>query len=196
MKPYAASCDDNKDVILSVITPYLANKTNVLEIASGTGQHAVFFSQALNHLTWQPSDLTTNLDGINQWLNETQLSNVLSPIELDVSLQWPLTRYDAIFSANALHIMSHQQVEDCFRGLGQVLKVGSVCLFYGPFNYNGSYSSDSNKRFDVWLKNNNAQSCIKDFETIGRLAKQQGLILLKDHEMPANNRMLVFSKDA
>lgn len=194
MKPYSPSCDDNKDVILSVIKPYLDNKKSLLEIGSGTGQHAVFFSQFLPNLVWQPSDLKNNLDGINQWLDEANQDNILNPIELDVSKQWPTQKYEAVFSANALHIMSHKQVEDCFTGLGNVLEEQATCLFYGPFNYSGHYTSQSNKNFDVWLKNNNPLSCIKDFETICDLAQQQGLHLINDHEMPANNRILAFEK--
>lgn len=194
MKPYAASCDDNKDVILKIITPYLKDKTSVLEIASGTGQHAVHFAKSFQHLSWQTSDLGHNLNGISQWIDLAQLNNLLPPLQLDVSGEWPNFSYDAIFSANSLHIMNHQQVDDCFNGLAKVLNQKAVCLFYGPFNYNGNYSSDSNKHFDVWLKNNNPLSCIKDFETICKLASQQGLTLLKDHEMPANNRILAFSK--
>lgn len=194
MKPYAASCDDNKDVILSLISPYLSHSKSVLEIASGTGQHAIYFAKALSHLTWQPSDLDINLKGITEWLDDAQLSNVLAPIALDVSLPWPIKHYDAVFSANALHIMSQTQVEDCFKGLGNVLKENSICLFYGPFNYKGEYSSDSNKRFDAWLKNNDPKSAIKDFEAICGLAKQQGLNLQNDHAMPANNRLLAFMK--
>ncbi len=195
MKPYSTSCEDNKEIILSVITPYLANKTTVLEIASGTGQHAIFFAQHLTHITWQTSDLLPQLKGIQLWLDEALLDNVLSPIELDVSARWPDAHYDAVFSANALHIMSYQQVEDCFIGLGNALQKNAVCLFYGPFNYNGLYTSDSNESFDVWLKNNNIQSGIKDFERICKLAKSQDLILAEDHEMPANNRLLVFIKN-
>lgn len=195
MKPYAPSCDENKDVILSVIKAYLADKKTVLEIASGTGQHAVFFAQALKHLNWQSSDLKNQMAGMQQWIDEAQLSNLQKPIELDVSAHWPNKHYDAIFSANAIHIMSHQQVEDCFNGLGQVLEPQAICLFYGPFNYEGAYTSDSNKRFDVWLKNNNPLSCIKDFEWIVELANRQALSLLNDHKMPANNRILVFIKN-
>ncbi len=195
MKPYAASCDDNKHVILSTITPYLKNCDSVLEIASGTGQHAVFFAQALSHLTWQTSDLARNLMGINEWLADSNLKNVLAAIEFDVSANWPTKQYDAVFSANSLHIMSRQQVIDMFTGLNLVLNNQAHCLFYGPFNYGGKYTSDSNKNFDVWLKNNNLDSCIKDFEWINQLAEQQGLSLVKDHAMPANNRILVFAKN-
>jgi len=194
MKPYAASCDDNKEVILEVIKPYLKNKRHVLEIASGTGQHAVFFAQACPDLKWQPSDLANNLQGIQYWLNDALCANLLDPIELDVSQQWPSKQYDAVFTANSLHIMTHQQVADCFSGLGKILSQSAVCLFYGPFNYAGSYTSDSNKNFDVWLKNKNSGSCIKDFESICSLAKQQGLTLLNDNEKPANNRVLAFMK--
>jgi len=193
MKPYAASCDDNKEVILEVIKPYLKNKQCVLEIASGTGQHAVFFAQACPDLKWQPSDLVDNLQGIQHWLNDALCTNLLDPIELDVSQQWPSKQYDAVFTANSLHIMTHQQVVDCFSGLGKILSKSAVCLFYGPFNYAGRYTSDSNKNFDIWLKNQNSGSCIKDFESICSLAKQQGLTLLNDHAMPANNRVLAFT---
>jgi len=195
MKPYAASCDDNKDVILELIKLYLKDKLSVLEIASGTGQHAVYFTQALPHLMWQTSDLANNLPGIQQWLKEASCQNFPEPIELDVSQQWPDKHYDAVFTANSLHIMNHQQVEDCIKGLGSILNESAVCLFYGPFNYQGQYTSDSNKNFDVWLKNQNSGSCIKDFESICSLAKQQGLTLLNDHAMPANNRVLAFIKN-
>ncbi len=194
MKPYAASCDDNKDVILSVISPYLQKAKTVLEIASGTGQHAIYFAKNLTQLTWQTSDLSHNLNGIQQWLVDATLDNVLLPIELDVSGIWPKARYDAVFSANSLHIMSQQQVEDCFNGLSAVLNEDAVCLFYGPFNYEGQYTSESNKNFDCWIRNNNPLSCIKDFENICDLASQQSLRLINDHKMPANNRILVFQK--
>jgi len=196
MKPYAASCDDNKQVILSTIKPYLERTRCVLEIASGTGQHAVYFAKALSHLHWQVTDLAQNIKGLNEWVTEAHLSNLPSAIELDVSQSWPRQQYDAVFSANSLHIMSKQQVSDCFDGLTLVLAKQAQCFFYGPFNYAGNYTSDSNKNFDVWLKNNNAKSGIKDFEWINELAEKQGLSLVKDHEMPANNRVLVFSKDS
>lgn len=192
MRPHSTSCDDNREPILSCIKPYLKDCKTLLEIASGTGQHAVYFAPDLPHLNWQPSELQEHISGIKQWLESSTSLNVLPPIELDVSTHWPIQKYDAIFSANSLHIMNHQLVEDFFKGISQVIKHGGVCLIYGPFNYNKQYTSDSNQRFDQWLKQRGEGSCIKDFESINVLANSANLSLVNDHDMPANNRLLVF----
>ena len=146
------------------------------------------------HLTWQPSDLPAMLDGIEQWRQEAQLDNILPALELDVCQTWPKQTYDAIYSANALHIMSWQHVQCFFQHLNQTLNPQGLLLLYGPFNYHGKYTSESNARFDQWLKNRDPLSGIRDFEAINELAEQQGLQLVNDHAMPANNRTFVFQK--
>ena len=195
MKPFAESCEQNKHVILDVIRPLLQDAKDVFEIGSGTGQHAVFFAGEMNHLTWHTSDRAENLEGIRQWLNEAKLTNTRGPIELDVRYsQWPAIIYDAIFSANTLHIMSWSEVEALFEQVANVLGQHGHLLVYGPFNYQGEYTSESNRHFDQWLKNRNPQSGIKHFEDVNHLAQQAGLILENDFEMPANNRILHWKK--
>lgn len=194
-KPYSESCDQNKEAILDVIAPLLACASSVLEIGSGTGQHAVYFAENMPHLKWHTSDCEPYLDAINQWLEAARLENLLPPFELDVSAsQWPQLDVDAVFTANSIHIMSQQNVVHFMSGVGRLLKPQGSLMIYGPFNYNGCYTSDSNASFDQWLKARNLLSCIKDFETMVSLAKEHGMQLLSDHEMPANNRILHFVK--
>lgn len=193
-KPFAQSSEENKQVILQAIAELLHDCRSVLEIASGTGQHAVYFAEKLPHLKWQTSDLMECHVGINQWLAEAGLENIAAPICLNVSeeLHWPDTTFDAVFSANSFHIMGSNHVEDFFRHLPKVLNPNAIIMIYGPFNYNGDYTSESNARFDQWLKERNPASGIKDFEWCNHLAEESGLKLLKDIEMPQNNRILVW----
>lgn len=168
---------------------------HVLEIGSGTGQHAVAFAGAMPHLIWYTSDRLENHVGIDMWLTESGLGNVRSPITLDVLKdEWPDLNVDAIFSANTIHIMHWEEVEAMFQGLGRLLEDRSDILVYGPFNYNGQYTSDSNAHFDVWLKDRDPKSGIKHFEEINQLASQAGFILVNDYAMPANNRILHWRK--
>ncbi|MHB8914485.1 MAG: DUF938 domain-containing protein [Thiobacillus sp.] len=194
-KPYAESCEQNRAPILAVLREALAEQRHILEIGSGTGQHAVYFGAELPHLRWQTADVRVHHPGIHAWLTDAALSNVLPPLVLDVNeTDWLDGNYDAVFTANTLHIMSAAEVEKCFTGIGQVLVAGGVLVVYGPFNYCGQYTSESNARFDQWLKSRDPASGIRNFEFVDALARQQGLTLLHDHAMPANNRTLVWSK--
>jgi len=195
MKPYAESCEQNRDPILAVLREVFADRKQVLEIASGTGQHAVYFGQALPHLIWQTSELLQNHAGIHAWLDEARLSNVLPPLAIDVTdTAWPLETVDAIFNANTVHIVSWPAVECMFAGIGRVLAPGGCLCLYGPFNYGGNFTSESNARFDAWLKARDPESGVRDFEEVNQLAVSQGLTLLQDIAMPANNRTLVWRK--
>lgn len=195
MKPYAESCDQNRDPILEQLRPLLAAASTVLEIGSGTGQHAVYFSTHLPHLHWQPSDRGENLPGIRLWCAEAGLANLKAPLELDVSRQpWPAIEADAVFSANTAHIMAWPQVEAMMDGIGKLLPDGGLFLLYGPFNYNGRYTSESNRRFDGWLKERDPLSGVRDFESLDELAGQAGMRLQDDIAMPANNRILCWRK--
>ena len=195
MKPFSESCERNQAHILAVLKSLFDDRKHVLEIASGTGQHAVYFGQALPHLLWQTSELEQNHDGIRAWLEESQLQNVLPPIALDVNdSQWPIGKMDAVFNANTVHIVSWREVERMFENIGQVLETGGILCLYGPFNYKGTYTSESNARFDDWLKARDAKSGIRDFEAVNLLAESQGLLLLQDEPMPANNRILAWQK--
>ena len=194
-KPYSESCDQNKDAILSVISPLFSALSNVLEIGSGTGQHAVYFAEKMPQLTWHTSDCQSYLDGINAWLMDAGQTNIKPPFELDVSKsQWPIVDIDAIFTANSVHIMQQQDVVNLINGVGKLLKKKGSFVIYGPFNYNGLYTSTSNENFDQWLKQRNPLSGIKNFEEIESLANSNNMQLVTDYEMPANNRILHFIK--
>lgn len=193
-KPYADACDRNRGPILEALREYFADRRRVLEIGTGTGQHAVHFAQALQHLTWQTSDLEANLAGIRLWLKEARLPNLPPPLVLDVCGQWPEARFDALFSANTLHIMGWEAVQRLFSAMPAVLEQDSVLAVYGPFNYHGTFTSPSNAAFDGWLKQRSAQSGIRDFEAVDGLARSIGFELLEDRAMPANNRLLVWRR--
>ncbi len=195
MKPYSESCDQNRDPILAVLREVLADSKHVLEIGSGTGQHAIYFAEKLPQLIWQTSDLPENHPGIRAWLEEANLPNIRMPLAIDASdPEWPVQKVDAIFSANAVHIMSWTDVQGMFRGIGRVLALGGLLCLYGPFNYQGKFTSESNERFDRWLKSNNTESGVRDFEALCLLAETAGLSLLQDIAMPANNRILVWKR--
>ena len=173
---------------------HFADRREVLEIGSGTGQHAVYFASALNHLQWQASELEDNLPGIRAWLDEAQLPNTPPPIPLDVNSKWPTKRYDAAFSANTLHIMSWSEVEQLFAKLNDALLPDAIVAVYGPFNYNDQFTSESNRTFNDWLQARGPHMAIRDFEAVNALAATIGLRLIDDVEMPANNRMLVWRR--
>jgi cyclopropane fatty-acyl-phospholipid synthase-like methyltransferase len=194
MKPYAESCDENKAPILAVLLRLFSDLQAVLEIGSGTGQHAVHFAAAMPHLVWQTSDLETNHSGIRAWLKEAALVNTPNPIALDVNSCWPTEVYDGVFSANTTHIMSWPDVERMFHGVGRVLTPGGCFALYGPFNYRGTYTSESNRSFDGWLKSRDSLSGIRDFEALSKLAQANHLLFSEDVEMPVNNRILVWHK--
>jgi SAM-dependent methyltransferase len=196
-KPYAPSCDSNRESILAVIRPLFSACHSVLEIGSGTGQHAVYFAEKMPHLTWHTSDRAENHPGIRLWLAEAGLSNLREPVLLDVTQsQWPEPSIDAVFSANTAHIMPWESVQKMFKRVGEQLPAGGRFALYGPFNYGGHYSSDSNARFDDWLKSRDPLSGIRHFEGLNQLASLAQLDLQGDYEMPANNRVLCWEKRA
>ncbi|NOU53025.1 DUF938 domain-containing protein [Pseudoalteromonas sp. JBTF-M23] len=193
-KPFSQACENNKAPILCVIKPYLMHYERVLEIGSGTGQHAVYFAEQLPHLTWQTSDRVQNHTGIKSWIADSHVHNVIEPVALDLNNPWPVAKVPAIYTANTLHIVSKELVEKFFQGIrAHLAKEGLLCI-YGPFNYHGQFTSDSNAQFNSLLKNNDPHSGIRDFEWIESLSQQAGLSLLKDHAMPANNRLLLFKR--
>ena len=196
-KPFSESCVQNRDPILAVLRKCFADRRHVLEIGSGTGQHAVYFAPELPHLVWQTADVPQHHAGIQAWLDDAALPNVLPPLTLDANdTAWHGGRYDAVFSANTLHIMSWPEVALFFAGVGEVLEPGGVLAVYGPFNYKGAFTSESNARFDAWLKARDPASGVRDFEAVDALARARGLVLQQDLAMPANNRMLVWRRMA
>ena len=195
-KPYSQACVNNRDPILDAIRPHLSRRKDVLEIGSGTGQHAVYFSEHLNHLQWQTSDLKPNHLGILQWIEDSQLANVLPPMALDVT-QPPVlpTIYDAVYTANTFHIMSQSMVEACVKLLPTWLNQDGLLIVYGPFKYEGQFTTESNQEFDEWLKSNNPQQGIRDFEWVDSQLKQQGFSLVSDTAMPANNQLIIWQRN-
>ena len=195
VKPYAEASDRNREPILEVILPLLEDRRRVLEIGSGTGQHAVYFAARMPWLRWQASDLPDALPGIRAWLDEAALPNTPPPLALDVGQPgWTADGYDAVFSANAVHIMSWPRVRDLLAGAGKVLAPEGLLILYGPFNYGNRYTSDSNRQFDAWLKDRDAASGIRNFEDLNSLAAAAGMLFQEDYEMPANNRILCWKK--
>lgn len=195
MKPYSPSCDQNREPILSVLKTLLSNPKTVLEVGSGTGQHAVYFGKKLPHLTWQCSDQAQYHKGILEWLNEASLPNVLPPLHLNVSEDiWPTTQYDAFYSANVMHIMHWENVVDLFTLASKCLRKDGLMICYGPFNFDGKYTSHSNAQFDQQLQARDPQSGIRNFEDLQKLADENNLLFLQNIEMPTNNRILVWQK--
>jgi cyclopropane fatty-acyl-phospholipid synthase-like methyltransferase len=195
-KPFAPACERNREPILAVLRHCFADRHEVLEIGSGTGQHAVHFAAAMPWLRWQCTDRAEQLPGIRAWLDEAALPNTPPPIALDVTGIWPAQRYDAVFSANTLHIMAWPEVEQLFARLPQVTVAGAVLAIYGPFNYGGRYTSDSNAAFDEWLQARGAHMGIRDAEAVDALAAAAGFALLDDVAMPANNRCRIWRRGA
>lgn len=193
-KPFSQACENNKVAILAALADSFSASKTVLEVGSGSGQHAVFFAPNMPWLSWQTSDILINHQGISQWLREFPTGNLLHPIELDLNHPWPIEKIDAIYTANTLHIISWPLVQAFFSGVSQHLNQHGKCCIYGPFNYQGQYTSESNAGFDIWLKERDSQSAIRDIEAILALAENVGLSLENDHAMPANNRLLVFQK--
>lgn len=195
MKPDAPATARNREAILGVLKEAFADVSSVLEIGSGTGQHAVYFGRKLPHLSWQTSDLQENHRGIEAWLAAEGPGNVLPPITLDVlSIDRIEARYDAIFSANTAHIMSFDAVERMFRLVGGALNPANRFCLYGPFNVGGTYTSEGNRRFDASLRAQDARMGIRDVEEMERLAAANGLAIVNRYAMPANNLMIWWEK--
>ncbi len=195
-KPFAPACERNQEVILSILQKKL-RKTDrrILEIGSGTGQHAVYFGLNLPHIIWQTSDVKENHVGINMWIDEVKLTNVLPPMEYEIgSSQVSASNIDVVFSANTLHIISEPLVYQLIQDLAENLKAGTRVMFYGPFKYQGKFTSESNADFDLWLKDIDPLRGIRDFEEVNNLMKAQGFTMVEDIVMPANNQFLVFEK--
>lgn len=193
-KPFAPACERNREPILEVLRDWFADRKQLLEVGSGTGQHAVHFAAALPKLRWQASDVPENLPGIRLWLKEAALPNTPAPIAWDMNDSPPAGEYDAVFSANTLHIMSWKEVERMFGALPRLTKRGAVLVIYGPFNYEGQYTSQSNAQFDEALHSANPKRGIRDFEEVDALANAAGFTLKEDRTMPANNRCIVWKR--
>lgn len=194
-KPWSQACENNKAPILEKLRSLLPASARILEVGSGTGQHAVHFAAQMPGWRWQTADQLQYHAGIHKWLDTVDLENVLAPIPLDVrDYDWARKQYDLVFTANSLHIMSLPSAQQFLRAVSAALKPDGLFIAYGPFNYAGAYSSESNARFDQWLKQQHPESAIRDFEAMNQQAESGGLSLLHDFAMPANNRLLVWKR--
>lgn len=199
-KPFARSAERNRAPILEALKMHFSQVRRVLEIGSGTGQHAVYFAPAFPNAQWQTSDVEAALPGIRSWVDDARLPNLPPVLALDVNDPWPVrardARYDAVFTSNTLHIMSWPEVQRLFAGLSDVVTEDALLAVYGPFNYNGAFTSDSNRAFDESLKRQSSTSGLRDFEAVDALAASIGLELISDRTMPANNRLLVWRRSS
>ncbi|MHB8534553.1 MAG: DUF938 domain-containing protein [Sulfuricaulis sp.] len=191
MKQYSPSCERNKDPILAVLREIFTVPGLVLEIGSGSGQHAVHFAAGLPHVQWQPTDVDACLPGISAWRTEAGLANLREPLALDlISDRWPVDMAQAIVCINTIHIVSWEAVKRLFAGAGRILAPGGLLYVYGPYRYADRPLEPSNEEFDDWLKARDPVSGIRRFEDVNLLAELNGMKLAGDRAMPANNRSL------
>ncbi|MBT9547811.1 MAG: DUF938 domain-containing protein [Candidatus Sericytochromatia bacterium] len=196
MKAFSEACERNKEPILAVLQPLLQKSQAVLEIGSGTGQHAVHFARELPQLTWHASDQAKHHPDLRERFAEAALPNLRGPVLLDVSQpDWAVLSVDFIFSANTLHIMDEKMVADFFAGVAKLLPAQGQLAVYGPFNQAGQFTSEGNARLDAWAKSTFPGGGIKDLEAVLALALNHGLNLQQNHAMPANNRLLHWLRD-
>ena len=195
-KPYSEACERNSQPILQAISRYLRHPATVLEIGSGTGQHAATFARALPHIVWQPSDLPRHHAGIEAWRREADAQNLRPPLALDIgTAHWQDLACDHVFTANTCHIVTWPLVSRLFAGVASCLPQHGLLMIYGPFNYGGQYTSASNAEFDRWLKQAyGPDSGLRDTDALHQLAASHGLTAVADHAMPSNNRLLVWQR--
>jgi cyclopropane fatty-acyl-phospholipid synthase-like methyltransferase len=194
--PFSEACERNKGPILEALRTAFAPCRAILEIGAGTGQHAVHFASHLTHLAWQPTDRTEYLAGLAARIAQEGPENLRPPLEFDVTRPPSLPgAFDAMFSANTLHIMSWAEVQAFFACADRALGPGGVLAVYGPFRYRGAFTTESNAHFDRALRERDPASGLRDFEAVDALASARGFVLVADHSMPANNQLLVWTQN-
>jgi len=193
--PFSEACERNGPAILAVLQPLLRDARSALELGSGTGQHAVRFAAAMPWLTWQPTEVAARIDALAARVRLEGTPNLDPPQALDVSAAgWPSRTFDAVFTANTLHIISWEQVHDLLRGAAGVLQPGGLLAAYGPFRYGARHTAASNEAFDRMLRDRDPASGVRDALELDGLAAAQGLRLEADHALPANNRLRLWRK--
>ena len=193
--PFSEACERNKGPILEVLRKVFSKTETVLEIGSGTGQHAVHFSKHLFHLVSQPTELGERVAMLKSRIDLEGPGNLLPAKELDVlRIDWGLEETDAIFIANVFHIAPIEVMHSCLKGTSKCLKRLGIFCVYGPFRFEGEITSPSNAQFDYSLKTSNPEWGIRDFELLCQVAEEEGLAFQHKYSMPANNQLLVFKK--
>lgn len=195
-KPYSAACERNREPILEIMKDVITrDDKRLLEIGSGTGQHAVYFAPQFPWLEWYPTDVAENLKGMKLWFDEFKIPNIKAPVRLDVSKDdFPKLKFDVVFTANTFHIMHWKECKSLMKLLGHRLRENSKVMIYGPFKYGGAFTSPSNEEFDQQLKTRDPSSGIRSFEDVNNGMIKNGFELVFDHDMPANNRLLVYKR--
>lgn len=195
-KPNYPACERNRGPILKVLKEIISPENKaLLEIGSGSGQHAVYFAPEFPQLQWITSDVLGNQMGIASWLKEAKVKNIHGPEVFEVGKdEFPRQPFDTVFTANTFHIMGWKQVKSLFKMFGTRLREGAQVIIYGPFNYDGKFTSESNERFDASLKERDPKSGIRSFEDVKSNMEKNGFSFTHDYEMPANNRILLFTK--
>jgi hypothetical protein len=194
-KPFSQACENNRAPISQVLERTLVDCQSVFEIGSGTGQHAVWFSRAMPHLQWQTSDRVENHQGIKQWISDSSLENIHPPLNLDVGVgPWPKGVFDAVFTANTAHIMALSEVELMFYGVSKILMSGGLFCLYGPMQYSGVITAESNRAFDAKLRAVKSTQGIREFNDLNKLATGAGMELIEDNDLPANNQLIIWQK--
>lgn len=196
MKKIETACDRNQGPILEVLKEVISpDNRKLFEIGSGTAQHAIFMAPHFPDITWTTSDVLSNNKNIKHHLEKANIPNIKGPFEFEVGKdEFPRVPFDLVFTANTFHIMSWKDCKILMKFFGNRLREGSQVIIYGPFNYDGEFTSESNAEFDRTLKERNPQSGIRAFEDVNNNMIKRGFALFKDYEMPANNRMLVYTK--
>lgn len=186
----------NKQPILEVLQRVLPERGTLLEVASGTGQHALYFAQHLRGWTIQPSDVEPeNIASIEAHRFEAALPNLLAPVQLDVAAaRWPVASASAIFSANLIHIAPWQVALDLFQGAARHLMPEGLLIIYGPFKIGGLHTAPSNQSFDESLRARDPSFGVRDLEAVMAVASSHGLAFSERVAMPANNQTLIFRR--
>ena len=195
-KPHSTSCDKNQDAILEVLKKIITHDpAKLLEIGTGTAQHAVHMAPVFPNLEWVTSDLEKNHEGIKMWLKDYKIPNIHGPQLYEVGVdKIPYQKFDYIFSANTLHIMSWKEVKTMIKQISPSIHEGSQVIFYGPFNYDGKFTSESNEKFDAFLKGRDAKGGIRNFEDVKATMEKYEMDFTQEFDMPSNNKILLFTK--
>lgn len=195
-KPFAPSCERNRGPILNILNSCLKGHKRLLEVGSGTGQHAVYFAPKFEGLTWITSDRAENHQGIKAWLDEAKLPNIEGPLSFNLGEDsFPAANIDAVYTANTFHIMPFEMVSELISLSGANLEKDSVFIVYGPFTYEGKFTSTSNEEFDQILRQRASHQGIREFNEIKQMFEKAGFDFKEDIAMPANNQTLIFKKN-
>ena len=195
MEGFSQAADNNKTPILNTFSEWLSNDELVLEIGSGSGQHAIHIAKALQKIRWQPTEHPSALQSLKNNISSFGSPNILAPESLDLAaVEWPTESVDCVYSANVIHIIDETLGRRLIETAAKSLRAGGLFALYGPFKYQGDFTTTSNAEFDDWLKDRNSRSGIRDFEWVMRLAQDSGLTFMEDRSMPANNQFLAFRR--